>query len=216
MATLQLWKEQRWGIKAFLRQWIGAEMDGFVKARRVQLLQEALGQLEIRTALAAASTDNGNNDDLSTERLLEEFNALIGKDFLNKYDHTASIEKLDYSLAFKIIESNAPTWSALLTRLMSHPRSDRNSYWTLKSQQPNQQRVYLITAILCRCRAQKTANFLAKTMSVYLHGSGVKRRVIEVLAGLGICDSYKHVNQMISSIAEDAKVSIFPRNIIML
>jgi len=69
---------------------------------------EALEQLEVRTALATVSTDNGNNGDPSIETLLKEFNALIGKDFLNKYDHAASIEKLDYALAFKVIEFKCP------------------------------------------------------------------------------------------------------------
>jgi hypothetical protein len=82
--------------------------------------------------------------------------------------------------------------------------------------QLNKQRVYLITAIICRCRARGTANFLPKTLGIYLHGSGVKRRVIEVLAGLGICDSYQPINQMISNIAEYAKACILSINIIML
>lgn len=50
--------------------------------RRVQLLEDALEQAAIGTAFVAASTDNGNTDDLSTDRLLEKFNVLIGKDSL--------------------------------------------------------------------------------------------------------------------------------------
>jgi hypothetical protein len=212
LTTLELWKEQRWGIKAFLKQWVNAEMDSFVRARRIQLLQEALEQSEVQTALEIASTDK---NDLSTETLVKEFNALVGKDFLNKYDHTASIEKLNYALAFEVIESNAPTWTALLTWLMSNQRHHWSSYRHSQNWQLIQQQAYLITAI-CRCRARKTANFLAKTMGIYLHGSGIKRRVIEVLAGLGICDSYQLVNQMISNIAECAKVRILSINIIIL
>jgi hypothetical protein len=83
-------------------------MDGFTRKQRIQLLQEALDQAEVQTALATAPTDK---NDLSTETLVREFNALIGKDFFNKYDYTASIEKLDYALAFEVIESNAPTWT---------------------------------------------------------------------------------------------------------
>ena len=112
LATLQLWKER---IKAFLKQWVNTEIDSFVRTRRIQLLQEALEQLEVQTALETASTDK---NDLSTETHVMEFNVLIGKDFLNKYNHTASIEKLNYALAFEVIESNAPTWISLLARLM--------------------------------------------------------------------------------------------------
>jgi hypothetical protein len=111
LATLQLWKER---IKAFLKQWVNTEIDSFVRTRRIQLLQEALEQLEVQTALETASTDK---NDLSTETHVMEFNVLIGKDFLNKYNHTASIEN-NYALAFEVIESNAPTWISLLARLM--------------------------------------------------------------------------------------------------
>jgi hypothetical protein len=162
-----------------------------------------LEQSEVRTALATAASQD--DSDLSAAKLIEEFDALVGKPFFSKYEPSTSIEKLDYSLAFKIIESTAPTWTALLTQLMTNRRQEWSSYNGSKNQQPNQQRMYLITAILCRCRARDTANFLAKTMGVYLHGSGVKQRVLEVLAGLGVCDGYKYINQLISSIAENAK-----------
>jgi hypothetical protein len=213
VATLQLWREQRWGIKAFLKQWIKAGVDGFTNTRRINLLQEALEDPEIQTALASAN--KGYNHDLSTERLVDEFNVLIGKDFFNKCDHPIAIENIDYSLAFKVIESNAPTWTALLTTLMSNQRHDWSSYGALQARQPNQQRAYFITALLCRCRAQHTASFLAKSIGIYLHGSGVKRRVLELLAGLGICDSYKTVHQMTSNIAGNAKASALSLNIVM-
>ena len=44
-------------------------------------------------------------------------------------------------------------------------------------------------------------------MRVYLLGSGVKRRVLEVLAGLGLCDSYKYTNRLLTEIADNAKES---------
>jgi hypothetical protein len=132
--------EQWWGIKAFLKQWVESETDSFTRTRQIQLLQEALDQVEVRTALATSTDDN----DLSTETLVKKFNALIGKDFLHKYDHTASIEKLDYALAFEVIESNAPTWASLLTQLMSHQRHHWSSYGPSKNWQPNKQQVYLL------------------------------------------------------------------------
>ena len=65
--------------------------------------------------------------------------------------------------------------------------------------------MYLITVILCRCYARDTVKFLAKTMSVYLHESDVKQQVLEMLAELEVCDDYKYINQLINSIAENAK-----------
>ena len=42
-------------------------------------------------------------------------------------------------------------------------------------------------------------------MSVYLHESSVKQQVLEMLAELEVCDDYKYINQLISSITENAK-----------
>src|SRR6202046_1448156 len=44
LTTLELWKEQRWGIKAFLKQWEIAERAGFWGQRRIEFLQEQLEQ----------------------------------------------------------------------------------------------------------------------------------------------------------------------------
>jgi hypothetical protein len=69
-----------------------------------------------------------------------------------------------------------------------------------------QQRAYLIRAIIYRTRARKTSNYLSKALGIYLLGSGTKRRVIETLAGLGICERYQCINQLLSGIATEAKV----------
>jgi len=138
-------------------------------------------------------------------KLIKKFDTLVKKSFFNKYESTTFIEKLDYSLTFKIIKSTALTWTTLLTQLMSNQQQKWSSYNRSKNQQSNQQQIYLITAILCRCCARDTANFLAKTMSVYLHESDVKQWVLEMLAELEVCDDYKYINQLISSIAENAK-----------
>jgi hypothetical protein len=38
-------------------------------------------------------------------------------------------------------------------------------------------------------------------LGLYMLGSGVKRRVINVLAGLGICDSYMPLNELYGRVA---------------
>ena len=166
-------------------------------------LQQALEEIELQEALGPSGND------ISTRRLLKELDTLLGQPFFDKYNHSASIEMLDLSQAFKKIESTAPTWAALLLKLMGNRRQEWDSYKGLKNIQPVQQRAYLITSIICRCRGRDTANYFAKTMSVYLLGSGVKRRVLEVLAGLGVCDGYKYANRLLTEIAQDAKEGIY-------
>ena len=203
MITEHLWREQQWKIKTFLQKWVKTESDAFANQWWIWLLQEALEQSEVQTArAAAASHDDG---DISAAKLIEEFDALVEKLFFSKYESSTSIKKLDYFLTFKIIELTASTWTTLLTQLMSNQQQKWSSYNESKNQQSNQQWVYLITAILCRCHARNTANFLAKTMSVYLHKSSVKQQVLEMLAELEVCDDYKYINWLISSIAENVK-----------
>ena len=75
-------------------------------------------QSEIQTArAAAASHDDG---DISAAKLIEKFDTLVEKLFFSKYESSTFIEKLDYSLTFKIIKLTALTWTALLTKLMSN------------------------------------------------------------------------------------------------
>ena len=68
-------------------------------------------------------------------------------------------------------------------------------------------KLYVITALVTRLRARKRENFLPKVIGVYLQGSGVKRRVIDTLAGMGLFDTYWHVNKTMDSVASQARVS---------
>ena len=75
-------------------------------------------QSEIQTAHAAAASHD--DDTLSAAKLIKKFDALVEKLFFSKYESSTFIEKLDYSLTFKIIKLTAFTWTALLTQLMSN------------------------------------------------------------------------------------------------
>ncbi len=136
MATEHLWREQQWGIKTFLQKWVKTESNAFANQQQIWLLQKALKQSEVQTAHAAAAS---HHDDLSAAKLIEKFDALVEKLFFSKYEPSTSIKKLDYSLAFKIIKLTAPTWTALLTQLMSNQQQKWSSYNRSKNQQPNQQ-----------------------------------------------------------------------------
>ena len=47
-------------------------------------------------------------------------------------------------------------------------------------------------------------------LGIYLLGSGVKRQVIKVLAGLGLCNGYKYINWHLIDIANNAKEGLTP------
>ena len=66
---------------------------------------------------------------------------------------------------------------------------------------------YVVTAMVCHTRARTASDWFSKVFGVYLHGSGVKRRVIDVISGLGL-DSYKTVNAIITQVAQAARECI--------
>ena len=55
-------------------------------------------------------------------------------------------------------------------------------------------------------QARNQSNFFATIMDIYLIGSGVKRRVIETLSGLGICHSYCKANKVLHDVADTTRV----------
>jgi hypothetical protein len=67
-------------------------------------------------------------------------------------------------------------------------------------------RLFTITCMVCFSRARKSSNALASCLDVYLVGSGVPRRVIETLAGLGLCHSYFFGNELMNNVAKYAEV----------
>jgi hypothetical protein len=66
----------------------------------------------------------------------------------------------------------------------------------------------MITSMVCSAQARNRSNFFSSIMDLYLMGSGVKRRVIETLSGLGICHSYSKANAVLTRVSEAAKVRL--------
>jgi hypothetical protein len=83
-----------------------------------------------------------------------------------------------------------------LSGLLQNSRAGWDSYPQAKTIHD-----YAITALICRARARKRSDFFAKAMGLYLLGNNVKWRVIEVISGFGVCDSYKVINREFNKIA---------------
>jgi hypothetical protein len=60
---------------------------------------------------------------------------------------------------------------------------------------------FMIISMLCFSRAKKQYNLFPSILNIYLLGSGVKRWVIETLAGLGICYGYYTASIILSDLA---------------
>lgn len=198
----------RWSLKSLLVAWIGAEEDsrklrvthrtyGTTRRRR-RAIRKAMDDPRIRSVCQPQSPQ--------PDAFITELDRLIQQPYFGQFDHTADLDTLDFDAAFKIIEQTAPTWHAMLISLLSNQRAHRASY--ARPSQPNTilKRLFTITSIVCHSRAKKQSNFLSTVLGTYLVGTGVKRRVIETLAGLGLCQSYHQTNRTMAAIAQEAEV----------
>ena len=122
----------------------------------------------------------------------------------------AKLQDLDFSNAFNLIEEKAPCWHATLVTLLNNQRSHRKSFVPPKDQTKSHEkmgrRIFMITSMICLSQARNQSNFFATIIDIYLIGSGVKRRVIETLSGLGICHSYSKTNKVLHDVADAARV----------
>ncbi len=121
--------------------------------------------------------------------------------YFGAYKHRDNIEDMGFQMAIQQLERQAPCLLALLDALII-PRRVRQDQ---KEREPLSGRVALITAILCFSRGRSTSNNLQRTLGLYFYSMGVKRRVISVLHGLGVCESYRTINRENRAIAERAQ-----------
>jgi hypothetical protein len=189
-----------WRLDHFLRAWIQDAPRGqdltlehrlyVTPSHRRKALQEALETIE-QPVLLHDST------------FTTEFEALINTHYFGRFDHTAEVDTIDFDAAFRSVKTAAPTWHRMLVQVLSNSRASRSSYTASKDLR---RMIFVITSIVCHSRAKKRSTYLSTMLDAYLIGSGVKRQVIETLAGFGLCHSYKQGNRLMSQVAQHEKV----------
>ena len=122
----------------------------------------------------------------------------------NRFDVSMNTERLDYANAVRIIQAKAPVWYKIIRGVLSNTRANRSDYGGLDKKGAIDRRVFTVTSMVCFSRARKTSNTLASCLDLYLLGSGVQRRVIETLGGLGLCHSYVHANGLMNKLSDHA------------
>ena len=58
---------------------------------------------------------------------------------------------------------------------------------------------------MCNTRRPRKASYFQQSVGIHLLNSGVKKRVLEVLNGMGICASYQLSNEEYSKVAQGQK-----------
>ena len=157
----------------------------------LELAGEIFGTYQVdhgqeRTSRAGVDKENRpeNNDKL------EEYESVLGD---TKFDQM-----------HQQVNSRAPLLFELLNGLMA-PKRERKDQ---PSRDPSKfnNRIAIITSILCYSRASKGSNKFPRMFGAFLHSNGVKQRVLDLLHQFGLCEGHKAVHKHLETVAKQAKV----------
>jgi hypothetical protein len=208
MVLYELNEKHRWSIKDLVYYMVTAEpikKYGMTCLARAKALSDGIYQREeVVKQLACASPDiqtMGNS--ALVGRIRAELCSVSKTDVgLGEFDPEADITKLDIPALAERAQKAAPGLWQLLGAFME-PQDARSHRDTFAEYQGS---MVMICSILAHARAPKTSNNLPMLLGLHLHSMGVKRRTIEVLAGLGITLSYRTVNIRRGELADIGKV----------
>jgi hypothetical protein len=146
-----------------------------------------------------ASAANIIRSDLATlNRHVREF---------GKWDSITNLEEVDLSETLRKIKRHAPNTFHLLKHAAKNQR--------LREVKNNHNRIISIIAILSIGRARNSANFFTKSLGIYFYTSGVSRRVLTTLNGLGITHSYKTIRKAAAAVKQQSQVLYYFANLVM-
>jgi len=188
-----------WTIDHFIKAWVNEDYELEHRRYRTRLLR----QKALRRALKSTEYDIADSIFPTMER---EMDSLIGKTHFGTFKPTDQLDMIDFQEAFKTIQTTAPMWHKLSTNFLSNARAHRKGYAVQHQTNEIPKRLFTITSIICHSRAKRRSNYFASLLDAYFIGSGVKRRVIDTLSGLGLCHTYVQCNRLMAEIAKNEKV----------
>jgi hypothetical protein len=213
MVLHELNDKHRWSIKDLVYHMVTAKpnkKNGVSCLVRAKALSDAIYQREeVVEQLSRASQDIrtvGNS--ALVDRIRAELRSMSKPDVgLGEFDPEADIAKLDIPALAERIQRAAPELWQLLGVLME-PQSARSRRDTFVEDQGS---MVMICSILAHARAPILSNNLPMLLGLHLHSMGVKRRTINVLAGLGVTSSYWSVNARRGELTDIGKVPFLLR-----
>jgi hypothetical protein len=133
---------------------------------------------------------------------IKELAALEATPYFGPYNQSLEFDALNLSNIHHDIQR-------LALRLLSLLQNLAAPIWQRTNQADRQNellqgRFVILFSILCFTRRRNTCSNLPKLFGLYFQSMGVKRRVLQVLAGMGICETYQTINQLNESIAADS------------
>ena len=207
MVLQELQEKHRWSIKDFVYHLVTEEPTqkyGATCSARAKALSDAIYQrTEVVERLARVSEDirTAGNTALAA-RIRTELSA-VGKPGvgLGVFDAEADIATLDLVALPKRVQNAAPElWQLLVVLMEQQHASGRDTSSRYQGS------MLMICSILAHAHAPYSCTNFPMLLGLHLHSMGVKRRSLELLAGLGIVSSYWAINDKRGKLAELGRV----------
>jgi hypothetical protein len=192
-----------------VRAWIEStpgEPTGRARQQRAKQLLDLIWDEDMLPLFERTDTFQERVTDSTIKVVRSELKELQKKVLVfGKYDISTNVEDINFVEVHREIEEHGPNLSRLIDEAAICQRSNQP-----RQEQPG--RIVTITAMLGLGRARQSANFLTRALGVYLHSSGVRRRVINTLHGLGIVDCYLTIQQTTKRIAQCVTLEMLDPN----
>ena len=210
MILRDLREKHRWSIKDFLYHMVTTKKstpNTLSTGVRASRLAEAIEQEEVTEALLKASKDFCTVGTSGLVRRLQKEIQRLGS-VLGEFDPDTSATDPDISFFSERIPEVAPELCILLTNLLTPTRFARTAS-TKDCSGP----LAMLCLILTYTAAPRKYNNLATSLGLYMLAHGTKRRVLSVLAGLGIIPSYSTINKAMRKLTDIGKAKPISRTL---
>ena len=212
-------RECRWNIHDLVHFWYTQESpeevihDPITKQRRRRDLAMAIAGQDglIREVLTNAILQNREETvDSIAEVLKGELDSLLSLKAFQEFSFSA-FEEINLKDVPRNMKKKAPILLKLLMCVMESPYVLSRSGYKSRDPGRDEKRAFLIASILSNARKPTKSTLLPRAIGLYCHSTGAKRRLINVLCGLGVIESYTTIRRTLDAAAVNSRVrSIYP------
>ena len=146
--------------------------------------------------------------DMATTYLVQgiraEFGELRQRSIFGQWNADEDFKDMDMSMVGRELSEHAPLFTNLM-ELACNTRSGGNQGYSRKEEEGY---LVMLASILMLKSSRNTANRFARMLGLYLQGTGVKRRAIEVLDGLGVTECYRTLDDSKQALSTHSEVCI--------
>jgi hypothetical protein len=196
----------RWSFLTLVKNWLEYKGDTREKKRKLGKLADILDVIladdDIDTVMERDVDESFSNVLLPSfiKKIRREL-GVLQRDVpvFGKWSVEVEFEDIQIPRAADNIKRHAPLLYQLVHGLAENSRKDYN-------REEQNGRLVLVASILSLGRARNTANCFSRLLGLYLQGTGLKRRGLQVLHGLGVIENYRTIDEAKKGLALRSEV----------